>query len=82
MSNVGQLLGCVLIGVSASALGRRLTLVLQCAPLLVGWLVIATSQADVAVICIGRLVQGIGVMSSVTQVYLVEIANANNRYTC
>ena len=45
---------------------------LLCAPLLAGWLIIGLSQAQVWIIYLGRILQGVGVMSSVTQVsYLV-----------
>ena len=50
-----------------------------CAPLLAGWLTFALSQGDVWVFYLGRLLQGVGVMSSVTQVYLVEIADTERR---
>ena len=39
-----------------------------CAPLLAGWVTIGLSQAQVWIIYLGRILQGVGVMSSVTQV--------------
>ena len=37
------------------------------------------SGGDLAPLCVGRVLQGAGIMSSVTQVYLVEIADVKRR---
>ena len=50
-----------------------------CAPLLAGWAVFALSQGNIWLLYLGRILQGLGVMSSVTQVYLVEIADTERR---
>ena len=50
-----------------------------CAPLLAGWAVFALSQGNIWLLYLGRVLQGLGVMSSVTQVYLVEIADTERR---
>ena len=50
-----------------------------CAPLLAGWAVFAFSQGNIWLLYLGRILQGLGVMSSVTQVYLVEVADTERR---
>ena len=42
---------------------------LLCAPLLAGWAVFALSQGNIWMLYLGRILQGLGVMSSVTQVH-------------
>ena len=80
LSNLGQLGGSLATGVLSNWLGRRPTIILLCIPLLSGWITVGLSGGSVVWICIGRVLQGIGIMSSVTQVYLVEIADAKRRY--
>ena len=67
-------------GVLSNWLGRRPTIILLCIPLLSGWLTVGLSGGSITWICIGRVLQGMGIMSSVTQVYLVEIADAKRRF--
>ena len=50
-----------------------------CLPLLAGWVTTALAQQEIWVFYLGRVLQGVGVMSSVTQVYLVEIADTERR---
>ena len=50
-----------------------------CLPLLAGWVTTALAQEQIWVFYLGRVLQGVGVMSSVTQVYLVEIADTERR---
>ena len=80
LSNLGQLGGSLVTGVLSNWLGRRPTIILLCIPLLSGWVTVGLSGGSIAWICVGRVLQGIGIMSSVTQVYLVEIADAKRRY--
>ena len=67
-------------GVLSNSIGRRPTIILLCIPLLSGWVTVGLSGGSITCICIGRVLQGFGIMSSVTQVYLVEIADAQRRY--
>ena len=67
-------------GVLSNLIGRRPTIMLLCIPLVCGWLTVGFSGGSITWICIGRVLQGFGIMSSVTQVYLVEIADAQRRY--
>ena len=67
------------MGVFAGAIGRKKTIMLFSLPLLVGWVVMFISNGDTILLCLGRIFQGIGTMSSVTQVYLVEVADAQRR---
>ena len=50
-----------------------------CLPLLAGWVTTALAQEQIWVFYLGRVLQGVGVMSSVTQVYLVEVADTERR---
>ena len=68
LSNIGQLGGAIVTGVLAGRFGRRLTIMLLCVPLLAGWVTIGLSGGNVQLIYVGRILQGVGVMSSVTQV--------------
>ncbi|XP_023335245.1 facilitated trehalose transporter Tret1 isoform X2 [Eurytemora carolleeae] len=79
LSNIGQLGSSIATGILSGKFGRRYTLMMLCVPLLAGWVFIGLSQGSVLYICIGRVLQGVGVMSSVTQVYLVEIADTQHR---
>ena len=80
LSNLGQLGGSLVTGVLSNSIGRRPTIMLLCIPLLCGWVTVGLSGGSIIWICIGRVLQGVGIMSSVTQVYLVEIADAQRRY--
>ena len=80
LSNLGQLGGSLITGVLSNWLGRRPTIITLCAPLLSGWAIVGFSGGDFWWICLGRIFQGVGIMSSVTQVYLVEISDAKRRY--
>lgn len=82
LSNIGQLFGAIATGVLSGKYGRRPTLMLLCLPLLAGWSVLALAGQfghTVWLFYTGRVLQGIGVMSSVTQVYLVEVADTDRR---
>ena len=79
LSNIGQLFGAVATGVLSGKLGRRPTLMILCAPLLAGWATVALAGRTVWLFYLGRVLQGVGVMSSVTQVYLVEVADTEHR---
>ena len=79
LSNLGQLGGSLITGLLSNWLGRRPTIILLCIPLLSGWITVGLSGGSITWICIGRVLQGVGIMSSVTQVYLVEIADAKRR---
>ena len=68
LSNIGQLFGAIGSGILAGKFGRKPTLMLLCAPLLAGWVTIGLSQGKVLLLYLGRILQGVGVMSSVTQV--------------
>ena len=68
------------MGVLAGAIGRKKTIMALCFPLLIGWAIVGFSKGDVKMLCLGRVLQGVGIMSSVTQVYLVEVADAQRRY--
>ena len=79
LSNIGQLIGSLLMGVLAGAIGRKKTIMVFCLPLLLGWVIMFISNGDTILLSLGRIFQGIGTMSSVTQVYLVEVADAQRR---
>ena len=59
-------------------MGRRAAIIALCLPLGLGWLLCAAS-VDLTAIYFGRFLQGVGIMSSVTQVYLVEAADGRRR---
>lgn len=65
---------------NGSYYGRKRAIFLLCVPLLAGWITVLLSGGEFAALCIGRVLQGAGIMSSVTQVYLVEIADGKRRY--
>jgi MFS family permease len=67
------------MGALAGAIGRKKTIMALCLPLLIGWIIVGLSDGIVAYIYVGRVFQGIGIMSSVTQVYLVEVADDERR---
>lgn len=67
------------MGVLAGAIGRKKTIMVLCFPLLIGWIIVGISDGNVILLCLGRIFQGIGIMSSVTQIYLVEVADAQRR---
>ena len=79
LSNIGQLAGAILTGYSANKWGRRISLMLLSVPLGLGWLVVAVSAGDFGWLVVGRMLQGVGILSSVSQVYLVEIADVSHR---
>ena len=79
LSNIGQLFGAVATGVLSGKFGRRPTLMILCVPLLAGWSTMFLAGDKVWMFYLGRVFQGVGVMSSVTQVYLVEIADTERR---
>ena len=60
--------------------GRKRAIFFLCAPLLAGWVTVLLSGGEFATLCVGRVLQGAGIMSSVTQVYLVEIADVKRRW--
>ena len=68
LSNLGALVGSLVTGAVSNALGRRVAIIGLCLPLFAGWLVIGLSEGDFLWIYIGRVLQGAGIMSSVTQV--------------
>ena len=79
LSNIGQLFGSILMGVLAGAIGRKKTIMALCVPLFTGWMIVGLSEGKVTMLYLGRVFQGVGVMSSVTQIYLVEVADAQRR---
>ena len=60
--------------------GRKRAILFLCVPLLAGWVTVLLSGGGFALLCAGRVLQGAGIMSSVTQVYLVEIADVKRRW--
>lgn len=79
-SNIGQLAMAVVTGFLANSIGRKATIIVICIPLFVGWAVTGVSNGNVVALCCGRILQGVGILSSVSQVYLVEIADPVRRY--
>ena len=83
LSNLGQLAGSLATGAVSNAFGRKVAIIGLCAPLFAGWLAIGLSQGDFGWICVGRVLQGIGIMSSVTQVKakysMVQVVWVNSR---
>ena len=80
LSNIGQLFGSPLIGLVSGLLGRRAAILLLCLPLGMGWLLCGISEGNFFLLVAGRILQGVGIMSSVAQVYLVEMADKEHRY--
>ena len=75
--------GSLSMGAMAGAIGRKKTIMVFCLPLLVGWIIVGISGGNILLLYLGRIFQGIGTMSSVTQVYLVEVADAQRRqFSC
>ena len=70
LSNIGQLFGAIGTGILVGKFGRRPTMMLLYFPLLAGWVTMGLSQGQVWMFYLGRILQGLGVMSSVTQVIL------------
>ena len=68
LSNLGALVGSLVTGAVSNALGRRVAIIGLCLPLFAGWLMIGLSEGDFLWIYVGRVLQGAGIMSSVTQV--------------
>ncbi|XP_040566598.1 facilitated trehalose transporter Tret1 isoform X2 [Lepeophtheirus salmonis] len=77
--NLGQIFGALFFGAISGLIGRRMTLVFQSIPLVLGWLLIGISDGNFVIIIFGRILGGIGLISTVSQMYLVEIADSNNR---
>ncbi|XP_073956671.1 facilitated trehalose transporter Tret1-like [Choristoneura fumiferana] len=73
-------LGSMLSGPIMEAIGRRRTLQCTTLPLIIGWIVIATSVHN-GVLLFGRVLCGfaVGVMAAPSQVYLGEIAEPRLR---
>ena len=81
---MGQLFGSTAMGIAMGSIGRKKTIMVFCIPLLLGWVIVGLSEKfggtkQVLFICVGRVFQGIGTMSAVTQTYLVEVADAERR---
>ena len=66
-------------GFLSGSIGRKRTIIFLCLPLIGGWTTIGLSGGNVTWLCVGRILQGVGIMSSVSQVYLVEMADAKRR---
>ena len=84
LSNIGQLFGAIGTGILAGKFGRRPTLMLLCVPLLAGWVTLGLARDQMWMFYLGRILQGLGVMSSVTQVIYFcckTFAKAPGRYT-
>ena len=79
LSNIGQLFGSLMTGYMSGSCGRKRTIIFLCLPLIGGWTTIGLSGGDFKWLCVGRILQGLGIMSSVSQVYLVEIADSKRR---
>jgi MFS family permease len=79
LSNIGQLLGSLISVFVSSRFGRKRGIIFFSAPLFCGWVTVLLSGGDLVAICIGRVLQGAGIMTSVTAVYLVEIAHVKRR---
>lgn len=79
LCDLGQVFNCGIAGYMIGRFGRRITMLVLCVPLLVGWTMVGFSYGNMVLICIGRFIQGMGNASSAIQVYLMEIADVSNR---
>lgn len=77
--NIGQVVGSVVTGILAGMLGRKVAIVGASLILVVAWGLIGFSNGVYLYLVIGRLLQGFAILSSLMQVYLVEISDAQRR---
>ena len=74
ISTIGQLVGALASAVSASVIGRRRTILLQCGVSAVAFLAAAFSAGDARLLVASRFLQGVGIASTVGQVYVAEVS--------
>ena len=77
--NIGQVVGSVITGIIAGLLGRKVAIVGASLILVIAWGLIGFSNGIYLYLVIGRLLQGFAILSSLMQVYLVEISDAQRR---
>jgi len=79
---IGDLLGCVIGGPLADRFGRRLAILLDCLPLIVGWLLTWQAQC-LEHLYIARAITGVGIGAGVpiASMYLREISTPELRGT-
>jgi MFS family permease len=68
ITNIGQMLGSVLGGYLANAIGRKHTILAMNTFGTVGWAVISMSFDYVSIISLGRFLCGFGIVTSTIQV--------------
>lgn len=76
---LGQLVGSSLSGFISNKFGRNNGLLLFNISLLAGWASIIFYGGNVYVAILGRILQGIGVVPSIAQVYLMEVLDVERR---
>ena len=84
--NIGQLVGSLLAGLIANYLGRKRCVLLFTIPLICGWLLLifynsADNSFNFWMIIIARILQGFGMLPSISQVYLTEVLDVQRRDT-
>jgi MFS family permease len=77
--NISQVLGSILTGSLAGAIGRKKVVLLSNIFIIVGWAFIGFSDGDFSLIMTGRIIHGAVFLASVSQVYLAEIADSKRR---
>jgi len=71
--------GSVITGIIAGMLGRKVAIVGSSFLLFLAWGLIGFSDGVYLYLVIGRILQGFAILSSLMQVYLVEISDAQRR---
>ncbi|CAG0889699.1 unnamed protein product [Cyprideis torosa] len=82
LMNVGALIGGLTAGFLVGGLGKKGTIVANCVPFLIGWVLLISAQ-NVAMLYIGRIITGLccGYVSMSAPVYIGEIAQPEIRGT-
>ena len=72
-------MGSLAAGFIANALGRKRCVLLFTIPLICGWLLLIFESHNLIITYIARILQGFGMLPSISQVYLTEIISVEQR---